>query len=486
MENIGPKTSSAHGGGGSKARPPSTSPIQGKPKIAIIGQDLGGMGDYASVDRIQQFFHKTFSKKIPRENMQVFMDNDKGRDLDSYFPGVEFHPLKNIGKFEPDMIVAFEGDFLKERVLPEHLGKRVVPILDWGEYGVTHGEGAINTGLIADGSIVPGCSDRPPEKGIFLDKELVKWSSKMKDPKQRLSALPEVSAGIQQAILGGKATERRCNDFSSENRLFFGYSNEEGIKERGGDGAPSAITYLLALAKMQGSMPRASTNAELQKKNMTIFLMGDHDILAEAGDQSKYLGNTAIGGAECTHSSLLQVEVQRELVSSGIFMLEVARYDKSSDQIVAVKFLPIREMNPHARVRDSSNLKTMRVIMGSISHKDSIGLMKASEDEVLVTGDGSLSEAISARKSIMYQQRHHKYHLSLGLKSRFPQLHSHLEGTDTAFEPGRHPGDIFYDKRVNKKEHLRESDRVIKTCDLEKNIASKVKGIVKEILQKPR
>jgi hypothetical protein len=480
MDGIGPKP--PPGGGGSKKDSAWAPPVEGKPKIAIIGQDLGGMGDYASVDRIQQFFHKTFKKKIPPENMQVFMDNDSGRDLQGYFPGVEFHPLSEINEFEPDMIVAFEGDFLKKD-LPGHLDKRVVPIVDWGEYGLTHGEGAINTGLIAEGAVVPGESDRAPEGGIFLDRDLVKWSAKMKDPKLRLAALSQVSPGIQNAILRGKETKTRAEEFSNRDRLFFGYSNEEGIKERGGQGAPSAVTYLLSLAKMQASMPERSKNPDLQKKDMTVFLMGDHDILAETGDVEKYISRTAMGGTECTHSSLMQEEVQRELVANGISMLEVAKYDKSSGQIVSTKFLPLREMYPEIRIRNPSNMRTMRVIMGGVSHEDSISLMKASEDEVLATGDGSLSEAISARKSIMYQQRHHKHHLSVGLKSRFSQLHSHLEGADQDFLPGKHPGDIFYHTRVHKKEHRKECDRVIKTCDLEKNIVSKVKGIVKAFLQ---
>lgn len=463
---------------------PPVSPVQGRPKIAIIGQDLGGMGDYASVSRIQQFFHKTFSKKIPQENIQVFMDNESGRDLKDYFPGVEFHPLKEVKEYNPDMVVAFEADHLKEEVLPEYLGAEV-PIVDWGEYGVNRGEGAINTGLLVEvGSVADG-DDHTPEKGIFLDRDLVKWSAKMKSSKDRLSALSQTSPGVQQAILGIKATKSSCEEFSSENRLFFGYSNEEGIIERGGKGAPSAVTYLLALAKMQDCMPRFSENSELQKKDITVFLMGDHDILAETGDDERFLGNKAIGGSECTHSSLLQEEVQKELVASGISMLEISKYDIESSQITSAKFLALREMHPNIRVKDPSNMKTMRVITGGISHEDSIGLMKASEDEVLTTGDASLSEAISARKSIMYQQRFHKYHLAKGLKSQFPQLYTHLEGTDRSFEIGKSPGDIFYDTRVNKKAHRKACDRLIRTCDLEKNVASKVKKIVKGLFLRP-
>ncbi|MCH9812012.1 hypothetical protein K0U07_04525 [bacterium] len=483
--------------------------VPAKPKIAILGQDLGGLGDYALVERIQQFFLHTFGRKIPPENIQIFMDNYSKKDLSVIFPETEFHAVEDISRFGPDMVVTYECEDLREQVVREGKLRSGLPVVEWKEYGEQGSSGAVQTGLLGRASVAGSTRAREPEEGIFLDRELVEWSARVVDPKERLVALEGVSPGVQKAILGERAGARALARFTTSSRLFLGYCSERGIRQRGGRGSPAAVTYLISLAKMQRQMPRRSGNPDLQRKDMTIFLMGEHDILAESevgyrakrggvskeGDDEladlrrmveemgeEELVTVASRGSECSHSSLMQAHVQKELLQNGIGLLEVSRYDQATGQIVSAKYLPLQEMYPDVQVAAPSELKVMRVITGGVSHVDSKGLMMASEDEVLATGDAFLAEAISARKRFMYQQMHHKRFVAEGLKARFPGIHVHLEGHDYEYPPGEHPGDLFYQKRVHRKEHRRECDRVIKSCDLEKNVTPRIKRVVKAAL----
>lgn len=63
--------------------------------------------------------------------------------------------------------------------------------------------------------------------------------------------------------------------------------------------------------------------------------------------------------------------------------------------------------------------RIVRCCVGDFNHRDLLILWQSSEEEVLVTGDQSISEAISANKRFCYEERDHKVTFSSSLANLF-------------------------------------------------------------------
>lgn len=103
------------------------------------------------------------------------------------------------------------------------------------------------------------------------------------------------------------------------------------------------------------------------------------------------------------------------------------RVDRHESKIVEicrnnhVKTLIISDEKGERSVSIGEEGRTVRCCVGDFNHRDLLLLLQASEEEVLVTGDQTISEAISANKRFCYEQRDHKRTFALSLLTLFSE-----------------------------------------------------------------
>jgi hypothetical protein len=191
-------------------------------------------------------------------------------------------------------------------------------------------------------------------KGIMIHQEMLQWSESgnANHPLVRLSQLQHLPNEVVQAILGSHYSDQAILDFSNQSELFMAYGNDL-----------SKVEFILAILGMQ------------QKLNSTVHpcfvLLGQADNLP----------------------ALLK-EYRQELINGEIGTIEWINIDHPQHSTV--------------EVIDPKFTKRMKLILVSLLPEDVLHLIKASEREVLTTGDQSWSECISAHKHWVQQYLIHK------------------------------------------------------------------------------
>jgi len=89
-----------------------------------------------------------------------------------------------------------------------------------------------------------------------------------------------------------------------------------------------------------------------------------------------------------------------------------------------VKTLIISDESGERSISFGEEGRTVRCCIGDFNHRDFLLLLQSSEEEVLVTGDQTISEAISANKRFCYEERDHKETFALSLLALFSQCNS--------------------------------------------------------------
>ncbi|WP_420420713.1 hypothetical protein [Simkania sp.] len=93
-----------------------------------------------------------------------------------------------------------------------------------------------------------------------------------------------------------------------------------------------------------------------------------------------------------------------------------------------VKTLIISDPEKERFVSIAEEGRAVRLCVGSFDHHDLLLLWQSSEEEALVTGDQSVSEAISANKRFCYEERDHKQRFASSMTAIFSNC-----------DPERHP-----------------------------------------------
>lgn len=234
-----------------------------------------------------------------------------------------------------------------------------IPFLPILEYG-----GSFNPTIShADKVMVMG--PRKRELGIMIDPALHEWSQSPEATysKGRLRQLESLPAKLQTSILGEAFSERIIEKFNEQSRLYFGYVFN----------SQNALFFVQAITLM--------ANKNEDQKDLCFFFPGSKILGDERSDTDHWL--------------------------RGKFMECIAE--------LGVK--EVQQVNSATNERESISVpgakgeKRITLIYGRVSHQDFCILLKASEKETIVTGDQSLSEAISVKKRFFYETLDHKINL---------------------------------------------------------------------------
>lgn len=192
--------------------------------------------------------------------------------------------------------------------------------------------------------------------GILIDPELHEWSQSQesKDPLAKAKLLTTLPRDFSEAILNGKSPE----EFAKRSKFYLGYSAEANTKKE-------FLNALISLNK--------DDEADL------VFL------LPGSVDQDYFLDRCF-------------------MESNQIGQLIV--YESRHEQL-----------KKSASTKISEQGKTLTLLTHQIPNKLMKTLWKASESECLVTGDQSLTEAVSANKAFFYEVLPHKEGVAKNLPS---------------------------------------------------------------------
>lgn len=196
---------------------------------------------------------------------------------------------------------------------------------------------------------------RPEQFGIHINRKLVEWSrsTAAELAEMRLSNLANLTETLQIEILGAIYSREKARDFAIKNLLFSGYSG-------GYDAEEDKRGMIIAVAKMAKKL-------ELDQNLFFCFLGQDFDCFLEE-----------------------DYEVLRQL---GIHRIVWP---------TKVKELYSKELHPIPGSRQ------ITIINSNLAPDQVPFLLKASEPEILVTGDQFPSEAIACFKRFIYQALPHK------------------------------------------------------------------------------
>lgn len=200
------------------------------------------------------------------------------------------------------------------------------------------------------------------EYGIFVDRTLI---SKVKsDRKQQIDPVTHVSElsdnTLQSQILNG----RKIDSYSSEANLYFGY----------GHYVDSHFHFIRSVMELE----------KVNNKNIDMVLIVDDP-------------------QELQSKIFLDTQLQKELEEQGIGKIDIVHPTTKGGMFTSSMTL-------------SRSQKTLRIITRSkIAHCDFETCLLMSQPLTLITGDQSLSEAISTDKIILYELYRHKIGLGQSL-----------------------------------------------------------------------
>lgn len=215
--------------------------------------------------------------------------------------------------------------------------------------------------------------------GVFQDKDLINYFIDKRNESslyRLLENLPKLPLSLFSAIVGEEKKEdfiQQITKFKSQKTMYFGYLN--GHNKRDYQRAFIGAAILLENEKNKGTKdinfifpgnPRLSTPLDLSKELI--------DFLIEQG--------------------FSKVEFLNSLeIPSEVNPLKKTTFD----------------LIPNCQ----KNRRILTLIAAPLNHSDLIHIIKASESEVLCTGDQSASECLTAGKRIFYETLSHKFNFAL-------------------------------------------------------------------------
>jgi hypothetical protein len=247
---------------------------------------------------------------------------------------------------------------------------------------------------------------RDKQMGIHIDRPLLQWSEKEHDVAEKLKELENLPEKLQVAILGKPYSEDAVKEFQAKWRLFFSYaSGALGTDFFQKDKQAMVIAY----AKMAYQYEKTDTN-------LCLFFMGQSFTTLPEEDLQEL---RRLGVAK----------ISWPLEEEEIVLCEKGKEIKIINSILKPEQVPI--------------------------------LLKASEDEVLTTGDQFFSECVSSQKHFIYQTLPHKKPLLMDLEKQASQIDEEFGKlfTEAHTSPNISKGSfskegvakLLYQGRVNKK-----------------------------------
>ncbi|MFI5343504.1 MAG: hypothetical protein ACHQUC_04710 [Chlamydiales bacterium] len=315
-------------------------------KIVIITLGVDNLGDYLCARKIGGYFLEEL--KIAPENIAFATDTTPQiKEL------LELSKISVIGTSD-ESLIAFNPDLqiiapvTEYHFVSDKVMGQEIPSLIISEYGFSASlefKAHPNTRAYAMG-FAEGAL------GILIDRELQVWSLEEELPREKkleeLSALPK---GHREAILGGEWSSSNLRTFAGAYKFYLGYAHKFG----------NILSFIFSLLEMNHDLKDPS--------NLCFFLLGNpFEIYEEeiiAALKTREIGHLEIIDATSPSSPLID-----EMLGEGI---------------------------------------TLRIVFGKVDPDQVKNLIKASEYEMLTTGDQSFGEALSAgRMPVAYELSGHK------------------------------------------------------------------------------
>lgn len=365
--------------------------LSGK-KIFVCTEIPDGLGDYAGALQTLKYLRNF----IPLENLG-FIHEDNGWDKVFNHPFANYYQKRPIESFfslptlqdndedilqavqkEKPSLVIFSPFFLDERV--QNYINAKIQVLQVSE-------------LTCKPAGKPDCSSfgfGSDDMGFPVHPELEKWSRDKRnfEELQRLKELERLPKEVQVAILEKEFSVAASEAFAKSSKLYLGYAN-------GPKGSDEEI-----LEYQRGfitGMIKGNRKCE-DDRDLCFYFMGK-----EKNDEAHFL---------------MTPDFQNKLKELNIREVELIGFTSEKE-------------SPYANMKKTTYLnlgvsgKKIRIIQAKTSPDDVPGLLKASEQFVLATGDQFMCESISARKRIIYQANVHKFNLLWQFKDNIKH-HHHL------------------------------------------------------------
>jgi hypothetical protein len=204
-----------------------------------------------------------------------------------------------------------------------------------------------------------GLNEKEGEIGILIDSELYEWgfSKEAQISLKRIEQLQFVNSSLREAILENEDFV----SFDAQSLLYVGYTNQ----------FTSSVKFIKDLSDL-------NTYDSSNQKNLTFILPGNFSTQFQS----------------CVELTDIPSLVIKEVNRNGTIKEVMRRKGKEGE-------------------------KTLTIFTGSINHVDFKHLLKASEKETVVTGDQSLSEAISLNKVFMYEALNHKHKFANDIQTTY-------------------------------------------------------------------
>lgn len=335
-------------------------------KIVMVSLDAGGSGDFSFGLKALTVLKEKFSRA------SCYFASDS--PLKAYKLNLNHnHSILHDGS-EPGRLEYAEVSGLVNKVEPDVVilapvvrdGIKVeAPIIPIQEYGFDDETAGHVRGAYVAG---PG----PRYRGVLVQKELQKWAARLnaEDKLDRLKELSHLHPFHQQAILQGMSIE----DFAGKWNLFLGYSSGERAQQE----------FLTSISILMRQKERSDNN-------LCFFFLGR------------------------AHPEVMKLpdDVAKKLQALGISQVEAVNLN--GDGTEQQKTI-LAESGPR-----------VRILFATLWPHDVITMIKASEDEVLTTGDQFWMECVAAGKrwvqeNILYKKRAVKALIGLSKNQELEQL----------------------------------------------------------------
>ncbi|MCE5318464.1 MAG: hypothetical protein LLG04_14025 [Parachlamydia sp.] len=301
-------------------------------------------------------------------SLESFQESLKGIRVIALKGGDEQEDRRVVDDFAPTKVVAFHT----HGPLASYLNVNPpIPTINLGEYGddSCHPTQFAQSHRFVQYTLgLQNVKNEYNGLGFLFSQKLIDYfqDKNNENPLYRLSAyLPRLSPPLSAAIAG----QNEIRDFNSTHALYFGYANS----------SDSYNYQMLFIA----AMILRNENKKDGKQNLVFCLPG----------------RNLFNGA--TPEERFSPEFVRFMKDHGFNQIELNERNSSKNELFAKTTLSL--------TKDAkANPRKIVIVASPLTNPDFLEVMKASENEVLCTGDQSLSEALSAGKRLFYEKLSHK------------------------------------------------------------------------------
>jgi hypothetical protein len=354
-------------------------------RILLTTNILTGLGDvaatvkllaifkkYVATDRLALCVHKEdferfhfFEKEIQDIKKIVVIDSPSAEDIEK--------DRDKISSFNPSLVISFN----RGTPFRSELFTHPVPGLGVKEYGYHNvmPDEYYHSHRFVKSSLGLRCSsgmESLDAMGLFQDPSLIEYyhDKRNQDASHRcMTYLPQLSQKLLQALFDDDekkgSFKERVAHFSQTSKLYFGYVGEY-----------FDVNYIKAFI---GAMILQTPSCPKKECHLTFVLPG----------------------SKCDSKEIFSKHFRLFLLEHGFSYARCIFEDEHR-----------RHEYLHEKIDLSENKqmpgRCLTVFRSMTTHEDFLLLMKASEDEVLGTGDHSISEELSAGKKVYYQELPHK------------------------------------------------------------------------------